>query len=187
MPILDLYKKILNDANSIGEAHKRQSDQIIESTWYNDINAKTAYLYDQDHDDEFGLMDDLHPNKSRTKIPVEVKHYEIEYNSLAKDETAHHIMFKPSYVPNVPYYDEKFANPLGAIFPIGMYIDLPDEKGKYRRWLVVGEYREYSNQFPSYLVLPCDHKLQWVYKDRKYESWVVLRSQNSYNRKGCSI
>ena len=68
MPILDLYKKILNDANSIGEAHKRQSDQIIESTWYNDISAKTAYLYDQDHDDEFGLMDDLHPNNPVRKF-----------------------------------------------------------------------------------------------------------------------
>ena len=182
MPTLDLYRKMLNGAKTTGQAHKIQSDRVLEETWYNDINAKTAYLYDQEHDDEFDLISNLHPKKSLTKIPAEVKHYEIEYNSLAKDEIALHIMFKPSYIPNVPYYDSKFANPLGAHFPIGLYIDLPDEKEIYRRWLIVGEYREYANQFPSYLVLPCDHKLQWIYKGHKYESWVVLRAQNSYNR-----
>lgn len=29
--------------------------------------------------------------------------------------------------------------------------------------------------------MPCDHLLQWIYKAKKYESWVSLRSQNSYN------
>ena len=181
MPNLDLYKKMHYGAKTSGQAHKIQSDNVLESTWYNDIAAKIGFLYDQYHDDEFELSEDLHPYNSRTKIPVEIKHYEIEYNSLAKDEIAHHIMFKPSYEPNVPYYEDKFAKPLGAIFPIGLYLDLPDESGIYRRWLVVGEYREYSNQFLSYLVLPCDHKLQWVYNNQKYESWCVLRSQNSYN------
>lgn len=182
MPSLDMYKKMLNGAKTSGQAHKIQSDKIMESTWYNDIASKTIYLYDQDHDDEFELAEDLHPEKSRSKIPVEVKHYEIEYNSLAKDEVSHHIMFKPSYMPNVSYYDEKFAKPLGAMYPIGLFADIPNEQGIYNRWMVVGEYRAHSNQFPSYLVLPCNHRLQWIYKGHKYESWVVLRSQNSYNR-----
>ncbi len=181
MPSLDMYNKLLHNAKSSGQAHKIQSDMVMEGTWYNDIASKTGYLYDQEHDDEFDLVDDLHPYNSLTKIPVELKHYEIEYNSLAKDEVSHHIMFKPSYVPNVPYYDEKFAKPLGALYPIGLFCDLPDESGIYRRWIVVGEYRAYSNQFISYLVLPCNHKLQWIHKGQKYESWVVLRSQNSYN------
>lgn len=180
MPNLETYKKMLNGAKTSGQAHKIKSDQVMELTWYNDLSAKTAYLYDQDHDDQFNITDNLSPDKSLTKIPVEIKHYEIEYNSLSKDTIAHHIIFKPSYRPNVPYYEEKFAKSLGAIFPIGLYIDIPNEKGIYQRWLVVGEYREYSNQFPSYLVLPCDHKLQWIYKGHKYESWVVLRAQNSY-------
>lgn len=181
MPSLDMYKKMLNGAKTSGQAHKIQSDKVMESTWYNDIASKTIYLYDQDHDDEFELAEDLHPEKSRSKIPVEVKHYEIEYNSLSKDDVSHHIMFKPSYIPNVPYYDEKFAKPLGAMYPIGLFADIPNEQGIYNRWMVVGEYRAHSNQFPSYLVLPCNHRLQWIYKGHKYESWVVLRSQNSYN------
>ena len=60
-------------------------------------------------------------------------------------------------------------------------MDIADSRGDYQRWLIVGQYREHANQFPSYLVLPCDHKLQWVYQGKKYESWCVLRSQSSYN------
>jgi len=180
MPSLDIYKK-LNNARTTGQAHKIQSDNVMEATWYNDISAKTAWFYDQDHDDEFFVRDNLHPEKSHSKIPVEVKIFEIEYNSLAKDTIALHLQFKPSYKCNIPYYKEKFADPLGAIFPIGMYVEAPDGNGIFHRYLVVDQYRYYSDQFPTYLILPCNHKLQWVYDNHKYESWCVLRSQNSYN------
>ena len=178
MPSLDKYKQMLV-SSSIGNAHKQQSDMIMEATWDRDIDSRIGYFYDQAHDDEFQVKDNLHPEKSKTKIPVEIKLFEIEYNSLSKDEVAYHIMFKPSYKPNIPYYDEEFAEPLDAIFPVGLYVDAADSKGIFHRWLVVGQYRHYSNQFPTYLVLPCDHKLQWIYKNKKYESWCVLRSQNS--------
>lgn len=177
MPSYDVYKKLLG-ASTVGQAHKSDSDMLMESTWYNDINAKTAYFYDQEHDDEFDVADNLHPENT-SKIPVEVKLFEVEYNSLSKDEQPLHLQFKPSYEPNIPYYDEKFAKPTGSIFPIGLYLDYPDSKGVYHRYLVVGEYRHYANQFPTYLVLPCNHKLQWVYQGKKYESWCVARSQNS--------
>ena len=181
MPSLSMQKR-LNDlkGKTLGQVHKYESDRIMEATWYNDIDARIGYLYDQAHDDEFEVKDDLHPEKT-SKIPVEIKFFEMEYNSLAKDEVSQHIMFKPSYKPNVPYYDDKFAKPLHAEFPIGLYIDVADSRGDYQRWLIVGQYREHSNQFPSYLVLPCDHKLQWIYQGKKYESWCVLRSQSSYN------
>ncbi len=171
------YREILG-VQTGGAARKKDSDMIMEATWYEDINAKVAYFYDQAHDEEFMIQDDLHPERTH-KIPVEIKHFEIEYNSLAKDEVAYHILFKPSYQPNVPYYDEMFKKPLGAKFPIGLYCDIPDGSGVFHRWLVVGEYRAYANQFPTYLVLPCDHKLQWIYKNQKHESWGVLRSQSS--------
>lgn len=182
MPSLDLYKKMLGSPKTIGEAHKLESDKIMEQTWHNDIDAKIAYFYDQAHDEEFKVRNNLHPERTH-KIPVEIKFFEMEYNSLSKDEVAYHIMFKPSFVyqEHVSYYDEAFAEPLGAIWPIGMYCDIPDSRGQYNRWLVVGQYRHYSNQFPSYLVLPCDHLLQWVFQGKKYESWCVLRSQSSYN------
>ena len=183
MPSFDTYKKQLGSPKTIGEAHKLESDKVMEWTWNNDIDAKTAYFYDQARDDEFRTRSNLHPEKSRSKIPIEIKFFEMEYNSLSKDEVAYHIMFKPSFIyqEQVPYYDEEFADPLGAVWPIGMYCDIEDSRGQYNRWLVVGQYRHYSNQFPSYLVLPCDHLLQWVFRGKKYESWCVLRSQSSYN------
>lgn len=182
MPSFEMYKK-LNGATNVGQAVKAQSDAIMEATWYNDMDAKTAYFYSQEYDDEFETRDDLHPEKSLNKIPVEVKLFEMEYNSLSKDEVAWHLLFKPSfdYHDVIPYYDEKFVKNLHASFPIGLYCDYPDSKGIYHRWLVVGQYREYGNQFPTYLVLPCDHKFQWIYDRKKYESWGVLRSQSSYN------
>ncbi len=120
MPSFSMQKRLnAQKGQTIGEAHKYESDRVMEATWYNDINAKTAYFYDQDHDEEFDVEDDLHPEKTR-KIPVEVKLFEMEYNSLAKDEVAYHLMFKPNYVPNIPYYNEKFAIPFKATFPIGL-------------------------------------------------------------------
>ncbi len=182
MPSFAMQKRLnALKGNTIGQAHKYESDQVIEATWYNDINAKTAWFYDQFHDSEFDVADNLHPEKSRTKIPVEVKLFEVEYNSLAKDEVAYHLMFKPSYRPNISYYDEFFARPYSAHFPIGLYFDYPNSEGQYIRWLVVGQYREKANQFPTYLALPCDHKLKWVYNKKKYETWCVLRAQSSYN------
>lgn len=181
MPSLDLYKKI-NNSKTIGQAHKKQSDMIMESTWDTDIDSRIGWFYDQEHDDQFELGNNLNPERSRSKIPIEIKLFEMEYNSLAKDEVAYHLMFKPSYQPNVPYYDEKFVKTYNAHFPIGLYFDAADSKGIYHRWLVVGQYREYSNQFPTYLVLPCDFCLKWIYQNKKMSSWSVLRSQSSYNK-----
>lgn len=178
MPSFDLYKKTLNNTN--GQVRKNESDLIMEYTWDEDIATRLAYFYDQEHDDEFEVVDDLHP-ESTDKIPISIKFIEIEYNSLSKDEVAFHIQFKPSHVPCIPYYKEKFITPYKAHYPIGLYCDIPDNTGVYHRWLVVGQYREYATQFPTWLVLPCDFKAQWIYKNKKYESWGVLRSQSSYN------
>ena len=182
MPSFDLYKKQLGNPKTNGEAHKLESDMVMEATWYNDINAKTAYFYNQSRDEEFNVWDDLHPDKTH-KIPIDVKLFEMEYNSLSKDEQGFHLQFKPSfdYKKVVQYYDEEFTKPFAAHFPVGMYLDYPDEKGIFHRYLVVGQYRQFANQFSTWIVLPCDFKLQWIYKNQKYESWGVLRSQRSYN------
>ena len=181
MPTLDFYRSKKNSGMTIGQHHKQESDSVIEHTWDSDIASRVGWFYDQEHDDQFYDGFEINPEKSKTKIPVEIKFYEMEYNSLAKDEVSQHIMFKPSYVPNVPYYDDKFKKPLGSSFPVGLYCDIADSYGVYHRWLVVGSYREFSNQFPSYLVLPCDYLLSWIWNGRKMQSWIVRRSQSSYN------
>ena len=180
MPSLNSYKKILGSPKTVGQEHKDKSDMVMNATWYNDLSAKTVWFYDQEHDEEFEVRDNLHPERTH-KIPVEVKLFEVEYNSLAKDETAYHLQFKPGYECTIPSYEDKFAKPLKSTFPIGLYFDSADSNGIFHRWLVVGQYRYYSNQFPTFLVLPCDFKLQWIHKGQKLESWGVLRSQSSYN------
>mgnify|MGYP006988855128 CR=1 FL=1 len=159
MPSFDLYKQMYGSRTQ-GQVRKDDSDMIMNATWWEDIDSRVGYLYDIFHDDQFNVEFDLHSEKSKTKIPVDVKLIQSTYNSLAQDEQSHHIAFRPNYTPNVDYYDATFRKYGNARFPIGLYIDLPDEKGKYRRWLIVDNYTEYSNQFPSYEVLPIDWRLQ---------------------------
>ena len=179
MPSLDVYKKI-HGSKTIGQARKDDSDMIMEATWGGDINSKTAYIYDQEHDSDFGLYS-YKKQTGTDKIPVRVKMFEVEYNSLSKDSQPMHLQFEPSYECNVPYYKEKFEKLTGAQFPVGLFIDYPDSKKIYRRYLIVDEYRDHANQFPTYLALPCNFKAQWVFEGKKYESWCVARSQSSYN------
>ena len=78
MPDLDFYKRKSGGVKTSGQAHKRQSDVIMEATWNRDIDSRIGWFYDQEHDDEFEVEDSLHPEKSRTKIPVEIKLFEME-------------------------------------------------------------------------------------------------------------
>lgn len=183
MPSFDLYKKMYGGRTQ-GQVRKDDSDMVMERTWREDISSCVAYFYSKDYDSEFNSLDGLHP-EGTDKIPIDIKFFEIEYNSLNKDEVPYHIMFKPSfdYRDLVSYYDEEFGLPYGAAFPDGLFCDIPDSKGEYHRWLCVGQYRRYSNQFPTFYVLPCNHKLQWIYKHQKHEMWCVLKSQSSYNSK----
>lgn len=180
MPSFDAYQKMYGGKTQ-GQQRKIDSDNVFEQTFYEDINTRTVYVYNQRRDTEFEKEGNLQPWET-DKIPIDVKFFEIQYNSLAKDEVPYHITFKPSfdYHEVVPYYDEEIGMKYESTFPTGLFFDIPDSKGIYNRWLCVGEYRHYATQFPSYIVLPINHKLQWVHNRKKYESWCVLRSQNSY-------
>lgn len=181
MPSFDLYQKLYGGRTQ-GQVRKDDSDMLMNATWWEDIDSRVGYLYDYAHDDEFFLEKNLHPDKSKTKIAVDVKIIQSTYNSLATDEQSHHIMFRPDYVSNVDYYESAFGKYGTAHFPIGLYVDIPDKTGLYQRWLIVDNYTEHSNQFPTYEVLPVDWKLQWICQNVKYECWGCLRSQSSYNQ-----
>ena len=65
---------------------------------------------------------------------------------------------------------------------MGKYIDIPDDTGVYKKWMIVQ--KEIANQFVKYSVLPCDYYLQWVEdtgRERiKRSMWCVSRAMNSY-------
>ena len=180
MPSFEKYKDYLG-ANSNGLLRKNISDLYMEQTWYQDIQSRIAYIYDQDHDDQFEYDFDIPSEKSVTKIPVEIKLIQGSYNSINKEEQTMHVMFKPSYnFENITYYHDAFSKYGLCQVPMGMFIDIPDEKGKYRRWIIVDEYSLYSTQFPSWEVLPCDYNMKWIYKSKKYSTWCTSRVMKSY-------
>ena len=180
MPSLELYKKVLT-AGSIGKAHKQESDMIMEATWDTDINTRICYLYDYWHDDHRTQLKDLKSNEDPKKTAVSLKWRKSSSQTMDKDLVTHHIQMKPSQEMNVDYYPSFFEERYQSIFPVGLYVDIPDEKGIFNRWLVVATANYYVSQFPTFEVLPCDKVFDWVYKGKKYKMAGCLRSQNSYN------
>lgn len=184
MPSLANYKKQLG-SHSLGEARKIESNKIYEASWYGDITAKTAYIYDFFHDDEPLIFKGMHPEKSKTKCPIDIKFIINSYNSESKDEVGKHIQFKPSFdwrdIPKLSYYKE-FEDKYGTEYPLSLYLDIYDDTLKaYRKWLCVEFANTLGNQFPTWYILPCDHLFQWVSGGIKYQMCGVSRSQNSYN------
>ena len=173
------YKQILGGRTN-GQQHAVDAQNIIENTWYDDMASTVGYFYDYYHDDEVDIYTDLHPEQSKTKIPIDIKYILSSYRSLAKDEVDSRIMFKPSYVCNIPYYEEKFRKLTGSTFPVGLYCDIKNEHGVWQRWLVINTADAINHDFPTWSILPCGYRFQWVVNGKKCEMWGVERSQSSY-------
>lgn len=188
MPSLDTYKRILsNQGLSIGNAYKNHSDMVMEATWDSDIQSKVCYIYDYFHDDQ-PLMSKNMTYQNTRKTRIDAKFIITQYGSLAKDQVEYHLMFKPSqkttFLPGdeLYYYETDFSQRYGAEFPIGLYIDIPNEKNIYCKWLICD--LEYGNQFIKYTILPCDYLLRWIETDGqeriKRQMWCAPRAMNSY-------
>lgn len=184
MPSFSNYKKIISN-NTVGRIHKNESDLVYEMTWDNDIQSTVGYLYDYYHDDEKLKYYNLNPTVSKSKFPVDIKFIVSAHHSEAKDQVGYYIQFKPSFRwkdhYEINYYSTVFEKKYNSEFPLGMYIDIPDEKGIYRKWIVVDNGDWLVNQFPTWYILPVDHIFQWIFEDVRYQMCGVIRSQNSYN------
>jgi hypothetical protein len=176
------YKRSLGigGVRTNGQRHSYEAQDIIEHTWYDDPASTVGWFYDILHDDQPNENKNLHPECSKTKIPIELKYIKATYRSMEKDETDIRIMFKPSYKCNIPYYKENFEKPTDSIFPVGMYVDLKDKDGLWNRWLVCATSDATNNDFPTWAILPCDHKYQWITNGKRQEVWGVQRTQSNY-------
>lgn len=190
MPSLEVYKRLLSpQGQTSGQAKKFHSDITMEATWDNDIQSKTAYIYDYYHDDQPDLVKHMTHNKNSTKTKIDIKFIVNSYGSLSKDDVDFHIIFKPSQPvefedgDELYYYQRDYADHYHSRFPIGMFIDIPNDRGVYEKWLIVNSER--GNQFVKYFVLPCNYKLFWIEIDGnkriKRTMWCVKRTQSSYN------
>ena len=177
-----VYTQLLK-TNIPGRARKMQSDVIMENTWWQDIQAQTAYLYDMYHDtgDEHFLLNDLHPQDNPDKIAIPIKFIRHEKQTYSKDPVTFWMQFMPSQECNVDYFESMYQNKYGNHWPVGLYVDVMDESGKYNKWLCVNTANYNQNQFPTFELLRCDYLFQWIHKGKRCECPGVLRSQNSYN------
>lgn len=192
MPSLETARRIngtkTNNAKTIGQVYKEQSDFLMEETWFSDLQSKVCYIYDYFHDDQPDKKDHMTYERT-TKTRIDAKFIVKSYQSIDKDQVDYYIQFKPSqpveFTKNdqLYYYEQDFRRKYGAEFPTGLYCDIPDEKGVYRKWMII--LSEPANQFTKYLVLPINYNFMWIERNGKERikrrMWAVLRSQNSYN------
>lgn len=191
MPSLETARRIAsmknNGAKTIGQIHKENSDFVMEQTFFNDPQAKVCYIYDYFHDDKPWLAEDItHENTTKTKI--DAKFIVTKYSSIDKDQVEYHLQFRPSQPvrftegDELYYYETDYKKRYSVQFPIGLFVDIPDEKNVYRKWLIVA--KEEGNQFLKYSVLPCDYYLHWIEVNGteriKRKMWCVSRAMNSY-------
>ena len=187
MITLDNYSSILGK-NRVGQAHKKQSDIIMDKTWWNDTSARVAYFYDYDSDTHIKQLNDMNPLEDDYKIPIDIKYFASSSQTYSKDNVTYHIQLRPYQSSDiVPYYKEKFEDRFKSIFPVALYLDVEDSQDKYNRWLCVAGANVNDAQFPTYEILRCDKIINFIYNGKKYFVPAVLRSQNSYNRLGCVI
>ena len=180
MPSMETYRKL--HSGTIGQEHKRLSDRIMDATWWTDINSRVGYLYDYYHDDNITQLNDLDSSNDPKKVPIDIKFLMNTSQTYGNDQTTFHLQMRPGQECNVEYYEQFFQQRYNSTFPIGLYIDIPDEQGKYNRWLVVDKANYNVTQFPTFEILRCDYVLYYIDDHRrKRQIAVVLQSQSSYN------
>ena len=188
MPSFREAKRIYGSNLTIGQQLKQMSDMAMEETWDSNIQSKVCYIYDYYHDDQPDKKDHM-TYENTTKTRIDAKFIVKSYQSIDKDQVDYYIQFKPSQPveftkkDELYYYEQDFRRKYGAEFPTGLYCDIPDEKGVYRKWMII--LSEPANQFIKYLVLPINYNFMWIERNGKERirrrMWAVLRSQNSYN------
>ena len=192
MPSLEIARRVAsmknNGAKTIGQIHKEQSDFLMEETFWNDPQSKICYIYDYFHDNEPHLKDHM-TYENTTKTKIDAKFIVKSYQSIDKDQVDYYLQFKPSQKmefvkgDELYYFETDYRNKYHNDDFIGMYCDVPDDKGIYHKWIIVR--KEIANQFVKFLILPINYQLMWVETNGqeriKRKMWCVLRSQNSYN------
>ena len=191
MPSFEAARRIAsvknNGAKTIGQIHKEESDWLMEETFWNDPQSKVCYIYDFFHDENPSLAEGM-TYENTTKTKIDAKFIVTKYSSIDKDQVEYHLQFKPSQKvrfdesDELYYFETDYKSRYSVEFPIGLFVDIPDEKNVYKKWLIVA--KEEGNQFIKFSVLPCDYYLQWIENTGteriKRKMWCVSRAMNSY-------
>ena len=179
MSQLDLARKLYGyNEHNMGDILRKQSNQIMNDTWWNDIQSRKCYIYDYFHDSQPTLNKHLNPQNDPLKTPIDAKYIVTQYGTVSKDQVEYHLQFRPDTPIPIDYY-KFYEDKYGATYPIGLYIDIPNYEGDYERWLIVSYSQELS--FIKYSILPCNYRFCWCKDYKVYKMWGVARLRNSYN------
>lgn len=168
------YKR-MNTAKNLGAARRIQSKDIMEQTFDEDAAYRSCYIYDYEHDDQNTLASGMSYEQT-TKTSIDAKYLVTQYGTLSKDQVEYHLLFRFGQDP-LPYYTESFGR--NAEFPIGLYIDIPDSKDIYRKWMLCS--KDMEPDFVKYSILPCNYFFHWVKNGKLHKMWGIARLRNSYN------
>lgn len=156
MNYFDAYKIRLKaqKGKTVPQYKRDQSEMVVRETWYNDPEVVSMKLY-KHKEGTCGREYELIGEEDARFIHKELQ----QYGSQA---VAYYVQF----LPHVHY-------------PIGSYIQIPDEDGKMQWWLIVDKSKDL--QFAYYDILPCNYTVKWVKNNRVYQCLCVVRSVNSYS------
>lgn len=156
MDYFDVYKIRLKaqKGKKVPQYKRDQSEMVVRETWYNDPEVVSMKLY-KHKEGTCGKEYELIGEEDARFIHKEMQ----EYGSQA---VAYYVQF----LPHVHY-------------PIGSYIQIPDEDGKMQWWLIVDKSKDL--QFAYYDILPCNYTVKWVKNNHIYQCLCVVRSVNSYS------
>ena len=192
MPSLQTARRVANaknnEAKTIGQIYKEQSDWAMEQTWDNDIQSKICYIYDFYHDDQPRLAEGM-TYENTTKTRIDAKFIVKSYQSMDKDQVEYYIQFKPTQKTHFSegdelyYFETDYRKKYHNDNFIGLFIDIPNDENIYEKWMILRT--EPANQFPKYLILKCNYELMWIENNGtekiKRRMWSVLKIQSSYN------
>ena len=176
-----------NNAKTIGQIYKENSDFLMEELWDTDVAAKVCYIYDYYHDDQPFKKDHM-TYENTTKTRIDAKFIVKSYQSIDKDQVEYYLQFRPSQPTEFEsgdelyYFETDYRQKYGNADFCGFYIDIPNDSGIYEKWIICE--KERANQFPKYLILPCTYEFMWIEKNGseiiKRRMWGAPRSQRSY-------
>ena len=171
----------MHEAPIPGRARKIQSDVVMKESWWQDIQSQVAYMYDMWHDvgEEHFLLNDLHPQDDLNKVGVPIKFIRHTSQTYNKDPVTYWLQLQPGQECVLDYFKVEYEDKYRNIWPVGCYVDVMDESGRYNKWLCVNTANYNQNQFPTFELLRCDYLFQWIHNGHKYECPGVLQSQNS--------
>lgn len=192
MPSLSTARRVANaktnGAKTIGQIYKKQSDDMMNWTWDNDIQSKICYIYDFYHDDQPRLAEGM-TYENTTKTRIDAKFIVKSYQSMDKDQVEYYVQFKPTQKTHFSegdelyYFETDYRKKYHNDNFIGLFIDIPNDENIYEKWMILRT--EPANQFPKYLILKCNYELMWIENNGtekiKRRMWSVLKMQSSYN------